>query len=49
MPVKHKPTEIVHKGTKGGTTGCGTDTKKEADHWMNTNENVNCEKNGCRN
>lgn len=26
MAVKHIPTNIVHKGTKGGTTGCGTDT-----------------------
>ncbi len=28
MPVKHTPTGEVHKGTKGGKTGCGVDTKK---------------------
>lgn len=29
MTVKHTPTGVVHKGTKGGSTGCGTDTKKK--------------------
>ena len=27
MAVKHVPTSEVHSGTKGGTTGCGFDTK----------------------
>jgi len=49
MAVKHTPTNIVHKGTKGGTTGCGVDTKKEADHWVNTSQSVTCNKNGCKN
>jgi len=48
MVVKHTPTEIVHKGTKGGKTGCGYDTKEKASHWVNSNERVNCEKKGCK-
>lgn len=28
MSVKHTPTGVVHRGDKGGKTGCGTDTKK---------------------
>jgi len=27
MTVKHIPTGEVHKGVKGGKTGCGVDTK----------------------
>ena len=27
MAVKHVPTSEVHSGTKGGTAGCGFDTK----------------------
>lgn len=49
MAVKHMPTNIVHKGTKGGTTGCGTDTKVKSDHWENTNSRIDCDKNGCKN
>lgn len=48
MAVKHIPTEEVHVGHKGGTTGCGTDTNKLSTHWVNTNERVTCGKNGCR-
>ncbi len=32
MAVKHTPTGIVHRGTKGGSKGCGTDSTKEKDH-----------------
>ena len=49
MAVKHTPTNIVHRGTKGGTTGCGTDTKVKKDHWVNTSSRINCDKNGCKN
>lgn len=47
MAVKHTPTNIVHQGMKGGKTGCGTDTKDIPSHWQNTNERINCQKNGC--
>jgi hypothetical protein len=49
MAVKHTPTNVVHKGNKGGTTGCGTDTKVHASHWVNTSSPVTCDKNGCKN
>ncbi|AFL79719.1 hypothetical protein Aeqsu_0195 [Aequorivita sublithincola DSM 14238] len=48
MAVKHTPTGIVHSGHKGGSTGCGTDTKEEEDHWVNTNDKITCDKNGCK-
>lgn len=47
MAVKHTPTNEVHKGTKGGKTGCGTNTNEHPSHWVNTNEKVTCRKNGC--
>ncbi len=49
MAVKHKSTGEVHKGQKGGTTGCGFDTTEHSDHWVNTNDKINCDKNGCKN
>jgi hypothetical protein len=49
MAVKHKPTGIVHEGTKGSNTGCGADTKDHPDHWVNTTERITCDKNGCKN
>lgn len=49
MAVKHIPTNIVHSGSKGGTTGCGTNTKEHSDHWVSTGEIVTCNKNGCKN
>ena len=49
MPVKHKPTNKVHKGTKGGKTGCGYNTSENASHWVHTNDKVNCNKEGCKN
>ncbi|WP_262694957.1 hypothetical protein [Kordiimonas aquimaris] len=49
MAVKHKPTNEVHQGTKGGVTGCGFDTRKNADHWVASSEKITCEKNGCKN
>lgn len=49
MAVEHTPTSVVHKGTKGGTTGCGTDTREKSSHWENTGSRVTCDKNGCKN
>ncbi len=46
MSVKHTPTGVVHSGAK---TGCGTDTKKHADDWVNSHEKITCDKNGCKN
>ena len=49
MAVKHTPTEIVHKGTKGGTTGCGIDTNVHPSHCINTTAQITCDKNDCKN
>lgn len=48
MPVKHTPTNIVHKGSKGGKTGCGDDTKKNPSHWTNTSASITCKHLGCK-
>lgn len=44
MAVKHIPTGEVHKGYKGGTTGCGTDTTYQASHWQISTEKITCAK-----
>ncbi len=49
MAVKHTPTGEVHQGSKGGTTGCGVDTNKHPDHWVNSSDKITCDKNGCKN
>lgn len=49
MGVKHLPTAEVHKGYKGGTTGCGFDTKEHSDHWVSSSERISCKKYGCKN
>ncbi len=49
MAVKHTPTGEVHSGSKGGKTGCGSDTQKNPSHWVSTSEKITCEKNGCKN
>ncbi len=49
MAVKHKPTGEVHKGAKGGYTGCGFNTNDNSSHWVNTSERITCGKNGCKN
>ncbi len=49
MAVKHKPTGVVHSGSKGGSTGCGTNTSAHSDHWVSTSEKITCDKNGCKN
>ena len=48
MAVKHIPTGEVHSGSKGETTGCGTNTNVHPDHWANTSQSITCEKNGCK-
>lgn len=48
MAVKHIPSGEVHKGQKGGKTGCGTNTNVQPTHWINTIEPISCEKNGCK-
>ncbi|WKD86309.1 hypothetical protein KCTC32516_01679 [Polaribacter huanghezhanensis] len=48
MAVKHKPTNEVHRGSKGGTTACGFNTNEQPSHWVDSNEKITCAKNGCR-
>lgn len=49
MAVKHTPSNVIHSGSKGGTTGCGFNTNVESSHWTNSNSKITCEKNGCKN
>ena len=49
MAVRHEPTKEIHKGTKGGRTGCGFNTQENPEHWTNTNGKITCAKNGCKN
>lgn len=49
MAVKHTPTNVVHHGIKGKTTGCGFDTTEHSNHWVNTSLKITCAKNGCKN
>ena len=49
MSVKHTPTGVVHSGSKGSTTGCGTNTNTNSNHWVNSHEIITCDKNGCKN
>ncbi len=49
MAVRHVPTNEVHSGTKGGTTGCGFDTRVNPTHWVSTAGKITCDKNGCKN
>ncbi|MFL1467391.1 hypothetical protein [Marinobacter sp. HN1S83] len=47
--VVHKPTGVVHKGTKGGVTGCGVDTTNHPEHWASSSEEITCTSHGCKN
>lgn len=49
MPVKHLITGEVHVGTRGGTTGCGSDTTVNPQNWVNSSAQITCDKNGCKN
>ena len=55
MAVKHiggpgyNATNEVHKGSKGGKTGCGFDTTKpHPNHWIASSAKITCAKNGCK-
>jgi len=48
MAVKHTPTNEVHQGNKGGTTGCGFDTSENPSHWVQSSDKITCDKNGCK-
>ena len=44
MAVRHTPPNsgesVVHKGQKGGKTGCGENTNEHPSHWSNTTSPV---------
>jgi len=52
MAVRHTPPNsgesVVHKGQKGGKTGCGENTNEHPSHWSNTTSPVTCKRNGCK-
>ena len=48
MTVKHIPTKKIHKGSKGGGTGCGFNTQKVSNHELSSPEKITCSKNGCK-
>ena len=44
MPVEHIVHDgKVHKGSKGGETGCGKNTNDNPSHWKNTDKRITCE------
>jgi len=49
MAVKNIESGEVHKGYKGGKTGCGFDTTENPSHWESTTQSINCDKYGCKN
>lgn len=49
MAVKNITSGIVHKGYKGGTTGCGFSTTVDKDDWRNVFQQITCNKDGCKN
>lgn len=50
MPVENlEPDGKVHKGYKGGETGCGLDTNKNPENWKDTDKRITCNKDGCKN
>lgn len=49
VAIKHLPSGIIHKGHKGGKTGCGINTKRHADDWVETSKNITCDQEGCKN
>jgi len=49
MAVKNTESKEVHKGFKGGTTGCGFDTTDNPSNWISTTQNITCAKDGCEN
>ena len=49
MAVKNTETGEVHKGYKGGTTGCGFDTTEHPGNWTSSSAKITCDKDGCKN
>lgn len=49
MAVKHTPTNVVHSGSKGSSTGCGTDTNEQRSHWINSGSKITCNEDVSRN
>ena len=47
MPVKNKNSGEVHKGQKGGTTGCGFDTTDNPNNWVIASGKITCGRGGC--
>jgi len=47
MAVKNTETGEVHRGRKGVDTACGYSTS--ASNWVNSNQAITCERNGCKN
>ena len=48
MAVKHVRTNEIHRGFKGGKTGCGFKTQEHPPHWVSTKEKITCGKSGCK-
>lgn len=48
MAVKNLESGEVHKGQKGGTTGCGFNTNEHPENWVSSNDKINCDKYGCK-
>lgn len=42
-------TDVVHSGSKGGATGCGTNTNDQNSHWINSGSKITCNEEVCRN
>lgn len=49
MAVKNIKSGEVHKGYKGGETGCGFDTSNTPNNWINSNSKITCDKDGYKN
>ncbi len=49
MAVKNIESNEVHKGYKGGYTGCGVNTNENPKHWGMSLQRITCDKNGCKN
>ena len=47
MAVRQLPSNEVHRGIKGGKTGCGFDTGHHPPHWRASSQEVTCLKVGC--
>ncbi len=47
MPVRNLITKEIHRGSKGGRTGCGYNTNIHPEHWVNVSGKITCTKNGC--